>query len=136
MAGPSRGARAPRGRRRFAALSLLASVFLSATANGIAVFMVFGAGLAAGLLGQIGEAIGSDTLTRIADVSCWLLPFEALYRAALAALVPDVGGVTGAVIELNLWRVASRRHAADPVRIAYLAAVGMLATWLFGRRDL
>ena len=42
-----------------AALSLAGSVFLSATANGIAVFMVFGAGLVAGLLGQIGEALGS-----------------------------------------------------------------------------
>ena len=31
----------------------------SATANGIAVFMVFGAGLVAGLLGQIGEALDS-----------------------------------------------------------------------------
>ena len=39
-----------------AALSLLGSIFLSATANGIAVFMAFGAGLAAGLLGQIGDA--------------------------------------------------------------------------------
>ena len=45
-----------------AALWLLGSVFLSATANGIAVFMVFGAGLVAGLLGQIGEAINSQTL--------------------------------------------------------------------------
>ena len=40
-----------------AALSLLGSVFLSSTANGIAVFMIFGAGLAAGLLGQIGDAL-------------------------------------------------------------------------------
>ena len=38
------------------------SVFLSGTANGIAVFMVFGAGLVAGLLGQIGEALSSGTL--------------------------------------------------------------------------
>src|SRR2546429_1888427 len=38
-----------------AAMSLLGSVFLSATANGIAIFMVFGAGLAAGLLGTIGH---------------------------------------------------------------------------------
>jgi Cu-processing system permease protein len=44
-----------------AALSLLGSVFLSATANGIAVFMVFGAGLAAGLLGQIACSARSAT---------------------------------------------------------------------------
>ena len=36
-----------------AALSLAGSVALAATANGIAVFMLFGAGLTAGLLGQI-----------------------------------------------------------------------------------
>jgi ABC-type transport system involved in multi-copper enzyme maturation permease subunit len=41
-----------------AALSLLGSILLAATANGIAVFMLFGAGLTAGLLGQIAEAIG------------------------------------------------------------------------------
>ena len=45
-----------------AAVSLLGSVFLSATANGIAVFMVFGSGLVAGLLGSIGQALGSGTL--------------------------------------------------------------------------
>ena len=49
------------------ALSLAGSVVLSATANGIAVFMAFGAGLVAGLLGQIGEALGSDTLDDVAD---------------------------------------------------------------------
>src|SRR5437773_2209655 len=42
-----------------AALSLLGSVFLSSTANGIAVLMVFGAGLLAGLLGSIGDALNS-----------------------------------------------------------------------------
>ena len=45
-----------------AAVALLGSVYLSATANGIAVFMVFGAGLVAGLLGEIGEALSSDGL--------------------------------------------------------------------------
>ena len=48
-----------------AALSVLMSVFLAATAQGIAVFMVFGAGLVAGLLGQIGEALSSSRLERI-----------------------------------------------------------------------
>ena len=68
------------------ALSLAGSVLLSANANGIAVFMLFGAGLTAGLLGQIGEALGSRTLDRVADIVSWVLPFEALYQAALAAI--------------------------------------------------
>ena len=56
------------------ALSLAGSVFLASTANGIAVFMVFGAGLVAGLLGQIGEALGSDTLSNVATTASWILP--------------------------------------------------------------
>src|SRR5919197_1354832 len=58
-----------------AAISLLGSIFLSATANGIAVFMAFGAGLAAGLLGQIGDALNVDTLENIAQIASWALPF-------------------------------------------------------------
>ena len=49
-------ARCSRSRWRvaiIAALSLAGSVLLAATANGIAIFMLFGAGLTAGLLGQI-----------------------------------------------------------------------------------
>ena len=56
------GAQLATGVLMIAALGLLGSVFLSATANGIAIFMVFGAGLVAGLLGQIGEALDSETL--------------------------------------------------------------------------
>jgi len=48
-----------------AATALLGSVYLSATANGIAVFRVFGAGLAAGLLGQIGEGLNVESLERV-----------------------------------------------------------------------
>ena len=59
-----------------AALSVLMSVFLAATAQGIAVFMVFGAGLVAGLLGQIGEALSSSRLERISEVAAVALPFD------------------------------------------------------------
>ena len=75
-----------------AALSLLGSIFLSATANGIAVFMAFGAGLAAGLLGQIGDALNVDTLENVAQVAAWALPFEALYQGGLELADPGVGG--------------------------------------------
>ena len=94
-----------------AALSLLGSVVLSTTANGIAVFMLFGAGLTAGLLGQIGEALGSHTLKDVAKVSSWLLPFEALYQAGLDGLTADTVGFTG-VIELGPFGGAQRAGAA------------------------
>ena len=120
-----------------AALSLAGSVLLSANANGIAVFMLFGAGLTAGLLGQIGEALGSRTLDKVADIVSWVLPFEALYQAALAAITTDTVGFTRLAINLGPFGGA---EAAGPLlwpwTLAYLALVGATAAALFHRRDL
>jgi len=120
-----------------AALSLAGSVLLAATANGIAVFMVFGAGLTAGLLGQIGEALSSRTLDRVADIVSWVLPFEALYQAALSAITADTFGFTRLAINLGPFGGAeSASPALWPWTIAYVALVGAVATWAFARRDL
>jgi Cu-processing system permease protein len=120
-----------------AALSLLGSVFLSATANGIAVFMVFGAGLAAGLLGQIGDALSVHTLESVAKVASWVLPFEALYQAGLDALTRDVTGTTGVIVRLGPFGGA---QAGGPLlwvwSAAYLVLVAAGARVAFARRDL
>jgi ABC-2 type transport system permease protein len=120
-----------------AALSLLGSVFLSATANGIAVLMLFGAGLAAGLLGQIGDALSVDTLETVAQVSAWLLPFEALYQDGLEALTEDVRGVTGVVVRLGPFGGAQEGGPLLWVwTLGYLGLVGFAARAAFARRDL
>jgi Cu-processing system permease protein len=120
-----------------AALSLLGSVFLSATANGIAVLMLFGAGLAAGLLGQIGDALSVDTLETVAQVSAWLLPFEALYQDGLEALTEDVRGVTGVVVRLGPFGGAQEGGPLLWVwTLGYLGLVGFAARTAFARRDL
>jgi len=120
-----------------AALSLLGSIFLSATANGIGVLMIFGAGLLAGLLGSIGDALGSGTIQTIANTASWLLPFEALYRDALRLLVQDVPGVTGAIIQLG---PLGGSHDAGPLLLpwiaAYLVLTAVAGAFTFGRRDL
>jgi ABC-type transport system involved in multi-copper enzyme maturation permease subunit len=119
------------------ALSLLGSVFFASTANGIAVFMVFGAGLTAGLLGQVGEAIGSDTLVDVARVASWIFPFEALYQDGLSRITEDTGGLTGLAIDLGPFGGA---QSAGPGLWAwaagYLALVGGAALVSFSRRDL
>jgi ABC-2 type transport system permease protein len=120
-----------------AGLSLLGSVFLSATANGVAVFMVFGAGLVAGLLGQIGEALNSDTLRDIARDSSWLLPFEALYQDGLHRLTVDTGGFTGFVLQLGPFGGA--QAGGDSLFLwvaAYLALLAAAALAGFARKDL
>jgi Cu-processing system permease protein len=120
-----------------AALSTLGSVFLSAIANGIGVLMIFGAGLVAGLLGQIGEAIDSHRLQRIADVASWVVPFEALYQDALNRLTTDTFGFTRFALQLGPF--GGSRPAGGlllPWTAAYLAVVGLAAALAFSRRDL
>ena len=102
-----------------AALSLGGSVVLSSTANGIAVFMLFGAGLVAGLLGQIAEpeALNSETLATVSRSASWALPFEALYLSALSAVTADTVGFTRFADQPRpVRRRAELRRAARSVR--------------------
>lgn len=120
-----------------AALAILGSVFLTSTANGIAVFMVFGAGLTAGLLGQVGEAIGSSTLEDVARVASWILPFEALYQDALSRITADTGGFTKLAIDLGPFGGAQPAGSWTLLwAVVYTALVGGLALLGFSRRDL
>jgi ABC-type transport system involved in multi-copper enzyme maturation permease subunit len=120
-----------------AGLSMLASVFLSSTAQGIAILMVFGGGLTAGLLGQIGDAINSDSLSEIAKVASWVLPFEALYQGGLHALTSNTGGLTGTAISLGPFGGPQGAGAGLAVwALIYLAAVLAAACAWFARRDL
>jgi ABC-type transport system involved in multi-copper enzyme maturation permease subunit len=120
-----------------AALSLFASVWLSGTAQGIAVLMVFGAGLTAGLLGQIGDALNSHTLESIAHYSTWALPFEALYQAGLHALISETGGLTNAILNLGPFGGAEAAGGGLGLyALAYCAAAVAAAALAFSRRDL
>jgi Cu-processing system permease protein len=120
-----------------AGMSLLGSIFLSATANGIAVFMAFGAGLAAGLLGQIGDALSVESLETVAEVASWLLPFEALYQAGLNSLTSDVRGATGVIVRLGPFGGAQGGGALLWLwSAAYLVLVALAARLGFARRDL
>ena len=120
-----------------ASLSVLGSVFFTATAQGIALFMVFGAGLTAGLLGEIGRVTRSDTVQQIAHYVAWSLPFEALYQAGLHALTSNTTGLTGFVLKLGPFGgAASAGPGLAAFSLAYVAVVIGLAVWLFGRRDL
>lgn len=120
-----------------AALSLLASVHLSAIASGIGVFMAFGAGLTAGLLGQIGDGLNVDSLETVGRVASWALPFEALYQAGLELLTTDTGGFTGVVINLGPFGGSAEGGPLLYLWAAgYLALAGAIALRGFARRDL
>lgn len=120
-----------------AALSLLGSVFLSSIANGIAVFMLFGAGLLAGLLGNVGHLLNSEGLVDAAKVAAWAVPFEALYQDALRSITEETSGLTGFLLRLGPFGGAEQGGAALRLwALAYLGIVGALALAGFARRDL
>ena len=118
-------------------LSLLGSVYLSALANGIAMFMLYGAGLLAGLLGQLGDVLSSPTLETTGKVAAWLLPFEALYQSGLDSLTSSATGLTRVIVELGPLGGAQEGGAALALwAVAYLALIGTWAIVAFSRRDL
>jgi ABC-2 type transport system permease protein len=120
-----------------AGLSLLGSVLLSATANGIAIFMLFGAGLVAGLLGQIGEALDSERLIDVARGASWALPFEALYQDALSAISSESFGLTAQALQLGPFGGAQAGGAwLWPWALAYLLLTTVVTASLFARKDL
>lgn len=119
------------------AISLLGSTVLGTTANGIAIFMVFATGLAAGLLGQIGDALDVDSLTTASSIISWIVPFEALYQNGLHALTSDIDGAAGVIVQLGPFGGASNVGAAIwPWAVAWSTAVLALAALAFRRRDL
>jgi len=119
------------------AIALAGSVFFAPIANGIGTLMVFGAGLIAGLLGEIGHAIHSAKLQHIARLAWWVFPFDALYEDALHRLT---SGTTGfAEFVLTLGPFGGSHHAGAPLlawSAAYLALVCGAALVAFSRRDL
>ena len=120
-----------------AAMSLLGSVFLSAIPNGIALLMVYGAGLVGGLLGQIGYALPSQRLQDIGRDVSWALPFDALYQAGLHALTSNTAGLTGVIVHLGPLGGAQAAGPGLAVwALAYLALVLAAAGYAFAQRDL
>lgn len=120
-----------------AALCVLGSVVLTATANGIATFMVFGGGLFAGLLGQVGHGIGNAGLETAAHVVSWVLPFEALYQYALSLTTIDQGGLTRFLVRLG--PLGGGQSGGVPLllyAVGYLLAVGAVTIAATARRDL
>ena len=119
------------------ALALAGSVFFAPIANGIGTLMVFGAGLTAGLLGEIGHAIHSQRLQHIARLAWWAFPFDALYEDALHRLTIDTTGFAEFVLTLGPF--GGSRQAGTPLltwSVAYLVLVIAAAVAAFSVRDL
>jgi ABC-type transport system involved in multi-copper enzyme maturation permease subunit len=119
------------------ALSLLGSVVLASTANGIAVFMLFGAGLVAGLLGTIGHALNSHSVKTASTIASYALPFEGLYQDALRMITENASGLTGFLLQLGPFGGAYVHGWGIRVWSAgYLVVVLAVAAAIFNRKSL
>lgn len=120
-----------------AALCILGSVLLTSIANGITAFMVLGAGLFAGLLGQVGHALGNTSLEHTAHIVSWALPFESVYQDALARTTAEHGGVTQFLVSLGPFGGGTAAGVGLLLYVAgYLVVVGAIAVVATSRRDL
>ncbi|MDQ3986635.1 MAG: hypothetical protein M3280_09080 [Actinomycetota bacterium] len=118
-------------------LSLLGSAFLTALPNGIAMFMLYGAGLLAGLLSQLGRTLGSSALETTGRVASWLLPFEALYQHGLYSLTATTRGVTGVVVRLGPLGGAEEGGPLLTLWVAlYFVLIMGISLTVFAKRDL
>ena len=98
---------------------------------------LLGGGLVAGLLAQIGRAIGSETLRSIGRWASWVLPFEALYQDALHSITSGTSGFARFALELGPF--GGSEGGGVGVRlwaVAYLLLVGAACLGAFARRDL
>jgi Cu-processing system permease protein len=120
-----------------AVVSMLSSIYLSGVANGIGVFMLFGAGLFGGLLGQIGENVNSHELEQTATIIRYVTPFEWLYQSSLGRLIQGENGVTEMVVRLGPFGGSVRGGSVVWLwSAAYVLVVGGATVLAFARRDL
>ena len=118
-------------------LGVFGSIYLSAAANGILLFMTIGLGMLGGLLGQIGDGVGSRDVSRLGDLVTRAVPSEALYQGALHEISTDVVGLGGFVLRLGPFG-GSQKPTVGLLAwcIAYALVVFALSAWSVRRRDL
>lgn len=119
-------------------LGLLLSTVISPMASGVVAVGLFGATWVAGVVGQVGDALGNDSLAQVGTVSQVLLPTDGLWRGVMNSFQdPNL------LLELGPEVGQSPFIGALPLTGAYL---GWAALWVvmvlglaglaFQRRDL
>lgn len=119
-------------------LTVLGSTLFSTLANGIGVFVLYGAGFAGGVLSSIGSFAASPTLTTLGGIANVLMPTNALWLGASYHLEPAV------LLQLgDTSRGANPFFATEPLAtgmllwaLLYAALAVALGMWQFSRRDL
>lgn len=120
------------------ALTVLGSTLLTTLANGIGVFVLYGAGFAGGILSAIGSVANTPTLTTLGRLANTLMPTNALWLGASYHLQPELLRQVG-----GFAREANPFFGSEPLGaglILWAAVYALLAVLVamgqFSRRDL
>ncbi|MDL2343294.1 ABC transporter permease [Deinococcus sp. MIMF12] len=120
------------------ALTVLGSTLFTTLANGIGVFVLYGAGFAGGILTAIGSFSDSPTLLTLGRAASVLMPTNSLWLGATYHLQPEVLRQLG-----EATRGANPLFSTEPIvpgmvlwAAVYAALAVALAMWRFSRRDL
>lgn len=115
------------------ALSLLIGSRFSTLANGMTLFMLYGVAFIGAWVEQIGALLQSGAAVRIGIVTSLLLPVEALWRRAAYVMQPPTPGN----LPVSPFSISSAPSTAMVIyAICYGLVMLVLATFVFGRRDL
>lgn len=117
------------------AVTMCGTTVLSTLANGIAVFMLYAAGMVGGMMEQFGYLFNSAVLVKVGVVSSLIMPADAVYRK----IVYDLVSVTGFSLSSILGPFGSGA-APSAWMLAYtgLYVLGFLALAIriFTQRDI
>lgn len=119
------------------ALTVAGSTLLSTLANGIGVFVLYGAGFAGGIMSAIGEFSRSPTLVTLGKVANYLMPTNELW---LGASYHFQGELMRNVSEMGMPNPFFGGASISPVMLlwslVYAALALALAMWQMTKRDL
>lgn len=120
------------------ALTVLGSTLFTTLANGIGVFVLYGAGFAGGILTAIGSFSDSPTLGTLGRAASILMPTNSLWLGATYHLQPEVLRQLGEAAQ-----GANPLFSTTPIvpgmvlwAAVYAVLAVALAMWRFSRRDL
>jgi Cu-processing system permease protein len=116
-------------------LSVLGGTRLSALANGVVIFMLYGLAFIAGWIEQFGAMLHNEAAVNTGIIVSLIMPSEAMWKRAAYLLQPPILSNLG--FDATPFGAAS---APSPLMVGYgvlYVIVGLLvAIWLFATRDL
>jgi ABC-type transport system involved in multi-copper enzyme maturation permease subunit len=120
------------------ALTVLGSTLLPALATGIVAFILYVAASVGGMIEQLGALVQNETMQRIGVIASLVIPSDAMWKMAAAALQPSLPLTGTAAAQL-----AGPFGVLNPpsgwmalYALVYLGACLVAAAAVFARRDL